>query len=254
MRRSDTLTDPERLDRCAGRLLGKVRRTCRRWDLTPERARVAVAVSGGVDSLALAYLLTRNNERLRNPLVLRGFHVRLDTSGPTSGVTREVREFCAEIGLEIEEVQPRLEPTDEVPLDCYRCARARRRTLLEVASDAGYSRLALGHHADDVVETWLLSLFYTGQGEALAPSRSYFEGTVTVVRPLYELRKPEIERLARLGSFPATSPLCGREGDTRRRRVADALASLGRDQRFVRRQLFWAAVRQLNNAGSGREE
>jgi tRNA(Ile)-lysidine synthase TilS/MesJ len=215
---------------------------------------VAVAVSGGVDSLAMAYLLARNNHTLRSPLALKGFHVRLDTAGATEGVTEEVRAFCAEIDLELEEVMPRFEVTDEAPFDCFRCARVRRRTLLEVASGAGYSHLALGHHADDVVETWLLSLFYTGRGEALSPSRSYFESTVTVVRPLYELRKPELERLARLGSFPATSPPCGRESDSRRRRVVDALASLGRDQRLVRRQLFWAAVRQLEDNGVDREE
>jgi tRNA 2-thiocytidine biosynthesis protein TtcA len=198
-----------------------------------------VAISGGVDSLAMAYLLVRNNPTLRSPLDLRGFHVRLGAEGPTEGVTEEVRAFCAEIGLGLEQVMPRFEPTDVAPFDCYRCARVRRRT---------------GHHADDVVETWLLSLFYTGRGDALSPSRSYFEGAVTVVRPLYELRKPEIERLARLASFPAASPVCGRENDARRRRVADALVSLGRDQKLVRRQLFWAAVRQLEDNGLDREE
>jgi tRNA 2-thiocytidine biosynthesis protein TtcA len=215
---------------------------------------VAVAVSGGVDSLAMAYLLVRNNSTLRSPLDLGGLHVCLDAAGPTRGVSEEVRAFCAEIGLGLEEVMPRFEVTEEAPFDCYRCTRVRRRTLLEVASGAGYSHLALGHHADDVVETWLLSLFYTGRGEALSPSRSYFDGAVTVVRPLYELRKPEIERLARLGAFPAASRPCGREKDSRRERVADALASLGRDQRLVRRQLFWAAVRQLEEDEVDREE
>lgn len=210
---------------------------------------MAVALSGGVDSLVLAYLLLRNNAALKRPLVLRGYHVRLDTGGTTAGLTPEVRAFCAEIGLEFEEVLPRFDADEEVPFDCYRCAHVRRRTLLEVASEAGYSHVALGHHADDVVETWLLSLFYTGRGEAIAPLRVYFDGTVTVVRPLYELRKSEVERLARLGSFPPAPARCDRELDARRRRVVDALASLGRDQRLVRRQLFWAAVRQLGGAG-----
>jgi tRNA 2-thiocytidine biosynthesis protein TtcA len=252
-RRSDTLTERERVDRCAGRLLGKVRRTCRRWTLTPEDARVAVALSGGVDSLVMAYLLVRNNATLRRPLDLWAYHVRLNAEGPTKGLEPELHSFCAEIGLELEEVMPRFDITDEAPFDCYRCAHVRRRTLLEVANEAGYSHLALGHHADDVVETWLLSLLYTGRGEAMAPSRDYFQGTVTVVRPLFELRKSEIERLARLGSFPSKPPRCGREVDARRRRVVDALASLGRDQKLVRRQLFWAAVRQLGEAGPDRE-
>lgn len=225
-----------------------MRRTCRRWELFPDGARVAVAISGGVDSLAMAYLLSRNNRTLRQPLDLRGCHVRLDATGPTEGASEEIRAFCADIGVRLDEIMPRFEATDEAPFDCYGCARVRRRTLLEAANAGGCSHLALGHHADDVVETWLLSLFYTGRGEALSPSRSYFDGTVTVVRPLYELRKAEIERLARLGTFPVATSGCSREVDARRRRVVDALSSLGRDQKLVRRQLFWAVVRQLKDA------
>ncbi len=212
-----------------------------------------VAISGGPGSLAMAYLLLRNNLTLKNPLELLALHVRLDTNGTTDGLSPKVHSWCADSGLRFEEVKPRFDATDEAPFDCHHLARLRRRTLLEVANARGFSHVALGHHADDVVETWLASLFYTGTPEVLPPRRGYFDGALTVVRPLYELQKAEIERLAGLGSLPAVQQQRGREIDTRRRRIGDALAALGRDQKLVRRQIYRAAIRQVEAAGVNEE-
>ena len=151
------------------------------------------------------------------------------------------------------EVDGRLDPSEELPLDCFACARARRRTLLETADARGVRFVALGHHADDVVETWLLSLMYTGTPEVIPPVRSYFDGTVTVVRPLYELQRRELARLALLASFPAPVVGCRREDEARREKVRKALSALGRDQGLVRRQLFWAAVRGFSGTGTETE-
>jgi tRNA 2-thiocytidine biosynthesis protein TtcA len=251
--RADPQEDRQRLNRCAGRLVGKLRRTVRRWALLPPGARTAVALSGGIDSLALAFLLLRGNRQLADPLRLCGLHVRLASSGVTAGLGEGLRAWCEERGLEVAEVEPRLAAGEGPPLDCFGCARVRRRTLLEAASERGCSHLALGHHADDVVETWLLSLFYTGHPDLLAPARSYFAGAVTVVRPLYEIRKRELVRLSHLARLPQPVEACGREREGRRRRVVAALAALGRDETLVRRQLFWAAVREQAPEGGGDE-
>ena len=142
-------------------------------------------------------------------------------------------------------MRPRLDGSDDSNFGCFACSRARRRTLLEAAEGLGSNLVALGHHADDVVETWLLALFYTGTAEVIPPLRSYFEGAVTVVRPLYELRRRELQRLARLAGMPAPMGGCVREEEARRGKIRAALASFGRDQDVVRRQLYWAIVRQV---------
>jgi tRNA 2-thiocytidine biosynthesis protein TtcA len=204
-----------------------------------------LAVSGGWDSLALAYLVAENNRRLEDPLELKAVHVRLDAGGPSAGLSPPVASWLADRGIETVEVEPRLDPAEEGELECFACARTRRRTLLETAELLGANHVALGHHADDVVETWLLALFYSGKGEAMPPVRSYFGGAIEVVRPLYELRARELRRLARLAGFPPPETRCPRESEARRERVREALASLGRDQDLVRRHLFWAVVRHL---------
>ncbi len=238
-------TDRQRLERCAGRLLGKLRRTARRWAVLPEGCGLAVAVSGGSDSLAMAYLLTEHNRRIKDPLKLTAIHVCLDASGATSGLSRDIKAWLEDRGLPLVEVAPRLDGSEELPLDCFACGRARRRTLLEGAEAHGSSHVALGHHADDVVETWLMSLFYTGSPEAMPPLRSYFAGAVTVTRPLYELQKGELNRLARLAEIPQPAAACVREDASKRQKIREVLTSLGKDQKLVKRQLFWAATRQL---------
>lgn len=232
------------LDRCSGRILGKLRRSSRRWGVLPKGASLAVAVSGGIDSLALAYLVSRHNRNLEIPLDLMVLHVRLDADGPTRGLPDRILAWLRGLDLEVVEIEARLEAPEQPPLDCFACARVRRRTLLEAADARGADHLALGHHADDVVETWLLSLMYTGTGRAMPPTRPYFGGAVTVVRPMYELQRGELNRLARLADFPEPIGRCRQQDEAKRDRVRRALAALGSDQNQVRRQLYWAAVRQ----------
>jgi tRNA 2-thiocytidine biosynthesis protein TtcA len=237
------------LERCSGRLLGKLRRTARRWPVLPEGECLMLAVSGGIDSLAMTYLVSEHNRRLKRPLKMSAIHVRLDADGVAKELPGHTAEWLNSRGLEVIEVDGRLDGSEQLPLDCFACARARRRTLLEAAEARAASCVALGHHADDVVETWLLSLMYTGNAEAIPPVRTYFDGAVSIVRPLYELQRRELVRLARLADLPEPIARCRQEDEARRERVRQALSALGRDQHLVRRQLYWAAVRQYEAGG-----
>jgi len=210
-----------------------------------------LGISGGTDSLAMAYLLGEHSHRLREPLQLAAVHVRLDADGATDALPEATVRWLGLRDIELFEVEGRLDGSEELPLDCFACARARRRTLLETADERGVSLVALGHHADDVVETWLLSLMYTGTPEVIPPVRSYFDGAVTVVRPLYELQRRELARLARLADFPRPPARCRREDEARREKVRKALSALGRDQSLVRRHLYWAAVREYSGTETG---
>ena len=236
------------LDRCLGRLSGKLRRTARRWPVLPEGEYVMLAVSGGIDSLAMAYLVCEHNRRLKRPLKISAIHVCLDADGPAKDLPDSTARWLRSRELEVIEVEGRLDGSEKLPLDCFACARARRRTLLEAAEARGASHVALGHHADDLVETWLLSLMYTGKAESIPPVRSYFDGAVTIVRPLYELQRRELVRLGRLADFPEPVARCRRENEARRERIRQVLSALGRDQSLVRRQLYWAAVRQYERS------
>ncbi len=243
--------DRRRCGKAAGRLFAKVRRACLRWDLLPPGEPVAIGISGGPDSLALVAMLARRNRMLEVKSRLVGLHVALRGDGEPWSLPEAIRDWCREQGVEVETVVPRVDPGEAFPMTCFRCAGIRRRTLLEAADARGCSRLALGHHADDVVETWLMSLFYTGTGDVLPPVRSYFGGVVTVVRPMYEAPAREIRRVASLCGYPVDPVRCPVEGSARRNRVREVLAALGRDQRRVRRVLFRTIVRSYGAPADG---
>jgi tRNA 2-thiocytidine biosynthesis protein TtcA len=114
-----------------------------------------LAISGGIDSLAMAYLVGEHNRRLQRPMKISAVHVCLDADGPAEQLPDVTARWLMSRDLEVVEVDGRLDGSDELPLDCFACARIRRRTLLETAEARGASHVALGHHADDVVETWL---------------------------------------------------------------------------------------------------
>jgi len=234
--------DPAGLDRCAGRLLGKMRRAARRWGLFSSGSRIALGVSGGRDSLALVELMSRLATRWHPRLELAAFHVRVDSRGRGPELSPEIREFIQSRGMPLIEVDPRGD-IGTTGLRCFQCSRIRRRSLFEQAEQSGFPTVALGHHADDVVETWLMSLFFSGSGDTLLPVRRYFDGAVTIIRPMIELRRGEIARLARLGGHPPPAPPCPDEDRSRRTRIENALKELRPDERLIRRHLFWAAMR-----------
>jgi len=231
-------------DAAAGWALGKVRGACARWNLV--RANddvVTLGISGGTDSLVLTELLARLREVADRPRRLIAFHVAADGTGPTQPLDTAVAAFCRRRDIELREIEPRLDPKDTFPMGCFRCAHVRRRTLLEAADAAGSRTLALGHHADDVVETWLMSLLYTGTADVLPPWRPYFGGVVTIVRPLYDLSARDVARVARRCDLPVAERQCEVEHDSRRNRVRTMLAALGGDQRRVRRVVLGLARR-----------
>lgn len=232
-------------DRCAGRILGKMRRSARHWGLFKGGARIALGLSGGRDSLVMLELMARMRQQWHPPLELLALHVRLDAGGEGPQLPEKIREWVKSRGIDLVEVTPRQEIPEE-GLRCFTCSRIRRRSLFEEAEARGCRLVALGHHADDVVETWLMSLLYSGTGDPLPPRRDYFDGAISVIRPMIEIRRPELVRLARLAELPAPVPPCPLEERGRRTKVEAALKSLRPDEKLVRRHLFWAAMRDLD--------
>ncbi len=228
--------------------MGKMRRAIRRWDLLPPGSSVVLGISGGVDSLVMLRLVAEHARTVSPPIRLLGLHVTLDARGTTPGLPDHVLRWAEGFGVEVRSVPPRFDTMEKVPESCFRCARIRRRTLLETADGLGFRRVALGHHADDVVETWLMGLFFSGSPDVLPPSRGYFDGAITVVRPLYELRAGEIRRMGRICGVPVVENACPLDGSTSRETVRRVLGALGREERLVRRNLFWQVVRRLEEA------
>jgi tRNA 2-thiocytidine biosynthesis protein TtcA len=143
--------------------------------------------------------------------------------------------WLAERGLPFRVVEPELGDGDTVALrggailDCQRCTWLRRKALFTAADSLGCNVLAYAHHADDVAQTTLLNVLYSGATRSLAPAAEYFEGRFRLIRPLVYVPERELAAFARACGFPPPPPPCPRGADSQRATVKEMLRLLGRD-------------------------
>lgn len=225
-----------RLRHLEKRLLRQLGQTSERFKLIEPGDRVLVGISGGKDSMSLLYLLAKIRERV--PFEFSLIAVNLDQGHPgfpshllpgyfeAQGYDyRIIREDTYSI------VQDKLPAGSTY---CSLCSRLRRGILYNVAQDLGCTKIALGHHREDTIETLLLNLLYSGQISAMPPRLTSDDGRNVVIRPLLECAEAEIAEFAALMQFPIIPcDLCGSQENLKRKRVKRLIEELTAENRNV---------------------
>ena len=214
--------------------------------LIQARDHVMVAVSGGKDSLALLEVLQLLKRRSPTPYRLTAVTIDQDIrpAAHLEWLARHYRENGYEFHIErapIEElVQQKLQPGT---IACSLCSRLRRGVLYTLAGRLGCTKIALGHHLDDLIETLLLNLFYSGQLRTMPALLRSDDGRNTVIRPLCYVPESWLREYSDQRGFQvATCGTCG-GSDTRREQVKRLVTRLAADNPQVRYQ----ALRALRN-------
>lgn len=216
-------------DRLAYWLLKDVNRAIRDYAMLQDGDRVAVALSGGKDSLSLLRLLDVRRRAAPERYDLCAIHVIGDARGPATPVHQPLLDWLTASGVEHLVAPLYLAADEALPLGCQRCTWNRRRTLFEAAQQLGCNVVAFGHHADDLAQTTLLNLFTGGRVETMAPRRDYFDGALRLIRPLCHTQESELRRFARACDFPPPPADCPASSGSRRRQAADLLRQAERD-------------------------
>ena len=209
------------------RLRRQVGQAIQAYNMIEEGDRVMVCLSGGKDSHGLLDILHRLQQSA--PIRFEIFAVLMDQGHPGFSAT-EVENYLQTVGIpyrieyqDTYSIVKRVIP--EGKTTCGLCSRLRRGVLYRIAAEEGADKIALGHHADDIIETLLLNLFYGGSLKAMPPRLVSDDGQHIVIRPLAYCRERDLAQYAKNLNFPIIPcNLCGSTGGGARQQTKQLLS------------------------------
>lgn len=202
------------------------------YNMLQENDRVLIAVSGGVDSLSLVELFQMRKRRVPVKFdfflcsVLTDF-IKIDR-GRLENYFKEKK---------VDYVIKKLS-LDENDLDCFWCSWSRRKVFFETARELGCNKLALGHNLDDIAETVLMNLCFTGEISTMKPKLDLFNGELTIIRPLCYTEKKELLEFAFKLALPVTDYKCLYGKDSKRRLIRNLINKIEEDCPYVKKNIF----------------
>ena len=225
------------------KLVGLVRRCVEDYSMIEDGDKVAVGVSGGKDSLVLLKLLA----------ALRSYHnknFQLEAITIDMGLGMdytEIAQLCKELDVPYTVVKTEIGPIifdyrkEKNP--CSMCSKMRRGALNQALVDKGFHKLALGHHYDDAVETFLMSLLYEGRISCFEPVTYLSRTGITQIRPMLYVGEQAVTRFAAREQLPVVHNTCPADKHTKRQEVKELIAALQAQYPDLKTKIFGAMQR-----------
>lgn len=226
------------------RMLSLLRSCVDDYQMIESGDRVAVGISGGKDSLTLLVLLAELKKFYPKPFELEAFTIDMGLSGMDFS---PVAALCADLGVPYHRVGTQIGPVifehrkERNP--CSLCSKMRRGALSAAITAAGIHKIALGHHRDDAVETFLMSLLYEGRISCFEPVTYLDRSGVTQIRPMLYLPEQMIAHFAEKQSLPVVHSTCPADRQTTREEVKELIRSLHGSYPELKTRIFGAMQR-----------
>lgn len=225
-------------------LLGRVRRCVEDYRMIEAGDRIAVGVSGGKDSLVTLLALSRLRRFLPTPFTLEA--ITLEMGMPEMDFA-PVAQLCEELEVPYTRISV---PVYEILFEerkeknpCSLCAKLRRGSLNTALTERGISKIALGHHYDDAVETLMMNLLFEGRIGCFQPVTFLDRTGVTQIRPLLYCHEDEVRRIAVREKLPVVHNTCPIDGHSRRQEVKELLAAMEKTYPDLKQKIFGAMQR-----------
>ena len=235
-------------------LMGRIRRCAEDYNMICEGDKIAVGVSGGKDSLSLLYLLAAL--RRYYPVHYDLQAVTIDMGLPGMDFS-PVAELCAKLDVPYQikktEIGPIIFDYRHEKNPCSMCAKMRRGALNDVLLELGCNKIALGHHFDDAVETYMMSLLFEGRISCFQPVTFLDRSGVTQIRPLIYAGEQKITNLARELNVPIVENPCPEDKGSKRYEIKQLLKTMSVQYPDMKSKIF-GAMQRLPLKGWGKIE
>ncbi len=230
------------------RIMGHLRRANGNYKMIEPGDKIAVGLSGGKDSIALLVSLARS----RSFLVEGGYELialSVDMGFEDRPDIAAMQSLCDSLGVELHIVPTQIGEIvfshRKEPNPCSLCSRMRRGALVNEAQRLGCSKLALGHHLDDAIETFMMSLTQEGRINCFSPVTVLEDKSLTVIRPLIYAEEREISRAVKKSGFEITKSRCPADGITSRQRMKEKLRAEEKADPGLKIRIFGAIQRGI---------
>lgn len=225
------------------KLMGLVRRCVEDYNMIESGDRIAVGVSGGKDSLVLLMLLAGLRSYSDKPFELEAITIDMGLGMDYSAIA----DFCKKL-----EVPYTVVPTQIGPIifdyrkeknPCSMCSKMRRGALNQAILDRGFHKLALGHHYDDAVETFVMSLVYEGRISCFQPVTNLDRTGIIQIRPMLYIHEKTVDHFARRMELPVLENRCPVDKHTKREEIKNLVYELSARYPDLKERIFGAMQR-----------
>lgn len=230
------------------RILSYMRKAIEEYNMIKENDKIAICLSGGKDSITMLHALKSLQRFYPKKFELIAISV---NPGFEFFDIPFLQKICdsLEIPLFVENSNAK-----EIVFDirkeknpCSLCANLRRGVINSIAIREGCNKIALGHNQDDVLETFLLNLFYTGNIGTFSPVSYMDRSKITLIRPLVYTPEKDIRRFIRKNNFDVMQKVCPMDGTSKREDMKQLIFSLTKNIPMIRANLFGAIQRNLED-------
>jgi len=229
------------------RILSYVRRAVDDYNMIEDGEKIAVGVSGGKDSVTMLMALAALRRFYPKKFEIEAITLDMGFEGADFS---PIADLCKEIGVNFTLVKTDIKAVvfdirnESNP--CALCAKMRKGALNEKALELGCKKVALGHHNEDVIETFFLSLFYEGRLNCFSPVTYLDRKGVTLIRPLVYTPEKIVKAFVKNNDVPVVKNPCPADGNTKREMMKEFVAERFKEDKGFKERVFGAITRGLD--------
>ena len=225
------------------KLIGLVRRCVEDYDMIQAGDRIGVGVSGGKDSLALLMFLAELRKYNHNPFEVEAITIDMGLGMDYSGIQALCDRLDVPYTIIKTEIAPIIFDHRKEKNPCSMCAKMRRGALNQALLDRGLNKLALGHHYDDAVETFVMSLIFEGRISCFQPVTDLDRTGIVQIRPMLYVHEKSIDAMALRNELPVIDNRCPVDKQTKREEVKKLVYDLSATYPDLKERIFGAMQR-----------